>query len=211
MLTERFERAFMYAMVVHGRAERKGTKIPYMAHLLGVTSLVLQYGGTEDQAIGALLHDAAEDGGGESRLRDIERTFGPAVAAIVDGCSDTLSTTKEPWLTRKVGYISRVPNEPAFTLLVSVADKIHNVGALLADYRTEGEALWSRFNPDAGKDGTVGYYRGLVTAYKASGHCSQAVADLDALVSKLEDSVGMKGVWVPPRLAGIVRGRMGMS
>ncbi len=203
MLTERFERAFVYAMAVHGQAVRKGSTIPYMSHVLGVTSLVLQYGGNEDQAIGALLHDAAEDGGGEARLRDIERTFGPAVAAIVDGCSDTLATTKEPWLDRKVRYINRVPNEPASTLLVSIADKIHNVGAILTDYRTVGDALWDRFNPDAGKDGTVGYYRGLVTAYTATGHCPKVVADLDALVSELERTVGMTGVWVPPRLQGL--------
>lgn len=201
MLTSRFTDAFEYAFAVHGQQERKGPeKIPYMAHLMGVTSLVLQYKGTEDEAIGALLHDAAEDGGGHAQLADIKAKFGPNVAAIVAGCSDSFETPKKPWLERKQEYVDRVPHEPASVILVSVSDKIHNVGAIIADYRTHGEDLWARFNPAAGKAGTVGYYRGLVTAYRAapaSKPHERAVNDLDQRVRELEDLVGTPGVWPP--------------
>lgn len=197
MLTDRFERALVYAMVVHGGATRKGTKTPYVAHLLAVTSLVLQYGGTEDEAIGALLHDAAEDGGGEDRLRDIEGRFGCEVAEIVKGCSDTFIVPKPPWFPRKAQYIANIAHESASTVLVSVADKLHNVGAILAEYRDVGETLWCRFNEDAKKDGTIGYYRGLVEAYQKTGHHSKVVADLDALVTQLEGVAELNGKWPP--------------
>lgn len=190
MLTARFTDAFAYALDVHGEMKRKGTEIPYMAHLMGVTSLVLQYGGTEDEAIGALLHDAAEDAGGHDRLADIETRFGPHVSAIVHGCSDSFETPKRPWLERKREYIDHVASVSASAILVSVADKIHNVGSIIADYRTDGDALWARFNPDAGKTGTVWYYRSLVTAYRAtaaSGPHTRAVDDLDRLVRQLEE------------------------
>lgn len=193
MLTSRFTDAFAYALAVHGKMKRKGTEIPYMAHLMGVTSLVLQYGGTEDEAIGALLHDAVEDGEGHAQLEDIRARFGEEVARIVDGCSDSFEKPKKPWLERKEAYIKRVPGEPASAILVSVADKIHNVGAIIADYRTVGDALWARFNPEAGKTGTVWYYRSLVTAYRAtsaSAPHTRAVDDLDRLVSELEALVG---------------------
>jgi len=199
MLTSRFTDAFDYAFAVHGQQKRKGPeKIPYMAHLMGVTSLVLQYEGTEDEAIGALLHDAAEDGEGYAQLADIKARFGANVAAIVAGCSDSFETPKKPWLERKQEYVERVPHESASVILVSVSDKIHNVGAIIADYHTYAEDLWARFNPAAGKAGTVGYYRGLVTAYRsaaASAPHKGAVDDLDLRVRELEDLVGTPGVW----------------
>jgi (p)ppGpp synthase/HD superfamily hydrolase len=200
LLTSRFSDAFAYALDVHGGMVRKGSQIPYIAHLLGVTSLVLQYGGTEDEAIGALLHDAAEDAGGYDQLAKIEARFGPHVAAIVHGCSDSFDTPKKPWLDRKREYINHVASVSASAILVSVSDKIHNVGAIIADYRTHGDALWARFNPDAGKAGTIGYYRGLVTAYRATTASvphSRAVDDLDRLVTELEALVGMPGAWPP--------------
>lgn len=193
MLTNRFTDAFAYAHDAHLGKTRKDTKIPYIAHLMGVTSLVLQYGGTEDEAIGALLHDAAEDAGGYDRLADIEARFGPHVAAIVHGCSDSFETPKKAWLERKRAYIEHVARVSPSAILVSVSDKIHNVGSIIADYRTEGDRLWSRFNPDAGKTGTVWYYRSLVTAYRAtsaSAPHTPAVEELDRLVSQLEAMTG---------------------
>lgn len=197
-LSPRLADAFRYALDVHSGMTRKGTAIPYMAHLMGVTSLVLQYGGSETEAIGALLHDAAEDAGGHDRLADIRSRFGDEVARIVDGCSDSFETPKRPWLERKQQYVDRVPDEPASVILVSASDKIHNVGAIIEDYRTSGDALWARFNKDAGKAGTVGYYRGLVTAYRATGHHPGVIDDLDRLVTQLEALCGMQGEW-PPR------------
>lgn len=197
-LSPRLADAFGYALDVHSGMTRKGTAIPYMAHLMGVTSLVLQYGGSETEAIGALLHDAAEDAGGHDRLADIRARFGDEVARIVDGCSDSFETPKRPWLERKQQYVDRVPDEPASVILVSASDKIHNVGAIIEDYRTSGDALWARFNKDAGKTGTIGYYRGLVTAYRANGRHPRVVDDLDRLVTELEALCGMRGEW-PPR------------
>src|SRR5687768_9964743 len=127
MLTERFEQALAYAMVVHDGQVRKGTAtekssgLPYVSHLLQVAGLALQYGANEDEAIGALLHDAAEDGGGLPRLRDIEDRFGATVASIVHGCSDSFEMPKRPWLERKLEYLARIPDEPASVILVSAA------------------------------------------------------------------------------------------
>ena len=133
-LTPRFTQAVDYARQVHVSL-RKGTQVPYMAHLLGVASLVLGETGhvpfpvTEDMVIAALLHDAVEDEGGLPRLRDIEAKFGNKVAKIVEGCTDSFveyPDKKQEWEERKSSYIERLWNEPPETLLVSVADKLYN-------------------------------------------------------------------------------------
>jgi (p)ppGpp synthase/HD superfamily hydrolase len=179
MLTDRFDRALIYARAVHNGQVRKGTKTPYVSHLLMVTGLVLEHGGSEDEAIGALLHDAAEDQGGEARLTDIKARFGRAVRDIVAACSDTFESPKPSWLARKIDYVSRVEKEEsASAILVSAADKLANASAILSDCRDCGDALWTRFNADAGKDGTIGYYRGLVNAYQATGLHPRLVRDL---------------------------------
>ncbi len=105
VLTDRFDRALLYATYVHGGQVRKETTIPYVAHLLAVAAMVLEYGGSEDMAIAGLLHDAAEDQGGEARLADIRNRFGDRVADIVHACSDSVVNTaagqqKEDWRTR---------------------------------------------------------------------------------------------------------------
>src|SRR5580765_608728 len=155
-----FERALVYATRVHGRQKRKQTGIPYIAHILGVAAIAMEYGANEKEAIAALLHDAVEDCGGAKRLRDIERKFGKRVAKIVDGCTDTDQTPKPPWLKRKRAYVEHVRHAPMPTKLVSASDKLHNVRAILMDYRQEGEKLWSRFG--GGKLGALWYYRALV-------------------------------------------------
>jgi (p)ppGpp synthase/HD superfamily hydrolase len=152
-LTDRFTRAIDYARQVHVNY-RKGTTVPYMAHLLGVASLVMGESGhvhfpvTADMVIGALLHDAVEDEGGLARLRDIEANFGKEVAKIVEGCTDSFeedSGRKLEWEVRKKSYIDRLRKEPEGTLLVSAADKLYNARAILEDYREIGSAIWSRF------------------------------------------------------------------
>jgi (p)ppGpp synthase/HD superfamily hydrolase len=151
-LTARFTRAIDYARQVHVNY-RKGTTVPYMAHLLGVASLVMGESGhfrflvTEDMVIGALLHDAVEDEGGLPRLRDIEANFGKEVAKIVEGCTDSFeedSSKKLEWEVRKKAYIDRLGKEPEGTLLVSAADKLYNARAILEDYREIGAEIWSR-------------------------------------------------------------------
>jgi len=185
VLTERFTAATAMALRVHRDDLRKGTKIPYVAHLLSVSALVLEHGGTEDQAIAALLHDAAEDHGGQTVVDEIRDMFGDVVADIVLACSDSLVEDPEgkaAWWPRKVGYLDHLADAPADALLVSVADKLHNARAILADYRKLGDRLWRRFNKAAGRGGSLWYYSRLVEIYAARFPArSSAVALLDEL------------------------------
>jgi len=117
---------------------------------MAVCALVLEAGGDEDQAIAALLHDTAEDHGGRKRLEDIRQRFGERVAAIVEGCTDSLDRPKPPWRVRKERYLGHLAQASDDVLLVAVADKLHNARSVLTDYRQHGEAVWSRFA--AGRD-----------------------------------------------------------
>jgi (p)ppGpp synthase/HD superfamily hydrolase len=154
-----FSTALVFAARVHQGQRRKGSDIPYVAHVLGVAALALEYGATEDEAIGALLHDAAEDGGGEAMLAEIRAQFGEKVADIVLGCSDSLvedPAEKRPWLERKEAYVAHVAEASASVCLVSAADKLHNVRTLTRTLRLGGEDVWSRFN--GGREGSLWYY-----------------------------------------------------
>lgn len=158
-LGPRFLRAFEFAVKKHSGQMRKASTIPYIAHLMGVASLVLEAGGDEDLAIAALLHDVVEDCGGAPMLREVRRRFGSRVARIVDGCTDADTYPKPPWLERKQKYIAHLKEEGADTHLVSAADKLNNVRSIISDYRAIGESVWSRFN--GGREGTLWYYRTL--------------------------------------------------
>jgi (p)ppGpp synthase/HD superfamily hydrolase len=182
-LSPQFEKALTYATRIHGGQLRKKTRIPYIAHILGVAAIAMEYGADETEAIAALLHDAVEDCGGAKRLRDIERKFGIDVARIVEGCTDTDQTPTPPWLERKKAYIAHVRRAPMSTKLVSASDKLHNVRAILMDYRKEGEKLWSRFN--RGKQGALWYYRALVNAFNGR-RIQLLVQELDCTLTKLE-------------------------
>ena len=183
-LSPKFEKAIVYATRVHGGQLRKKTRIPYIAHILGVTAIAMEYGATETEAIGALLHDAVEDCGGARRLRDIERKFGKAVAKIVEGCTDTDQAPKPPWLARKKAYIAHLRRAPVSTQIVSAADKLHNLRAIVMDYRTEGDKLWSRFN--GGKEGTLWYYGALVDAFAGGKRLASLLAELNRTLTTLE-------------------------
>jgi (p)ppGpp synthase/HD superfamily hydrolase len=197
-LSPLFHEALVYAATLHRDQSRKGTQTPYVAHLLGVASLVLEHGGTEEEAIAALLHDSIEDQGIE-HAPDIERRFGPAVYAIVAGCSDaavTKGATKPPWRARKEAYVAHIAKAGASTRLVSAADKLYNARAVLSDYREIGEKLWERFS--GGRD-SLWYYRALVTALreheggKPEEHTTglrRLVDELDRVVSELERAAG---------------------
>lgn len=165
VLSERFMGAMTFAYDAHSSQSRKGTEIPYIAHVLGVTSLVLENGGSEDQAIAALLHDAAEDGGGEKVLARIRRRFGEHVAELVDALSDSLEEDPEkklPWEERKAKYIAELAQESSEVALISAADKLHNLRSILDDLERHGEQLWQRFK--GGKDGSLWYYREIIDA-----------------------------------------------
>lgn len=159
MLSSSFDEAFLFAHAPHRTQRRKGTAIPYISHLMAVAGLVVEHSGTEDQAIAALLHDAAEDQGGEPTLNEIRLRFGDAVANIVADCTDAWVEPKPAWRARKEGYIAKLPTKPSASLLVSLADKTHNAEAILFDYQALGETLWTRFN--GGAEGTRWYYSAL--------------------------------------------------
>ena len=186
-LTPRFDEAMRYAREVHAGQDRKGTGVPYLSHLLGVSSIVLDDGGNEDEAIAALLHDAAEDHGGRPRLEDIRSRFGGAVAKIVEDCTDTWDTPKPPWAERKRAYADHARSLPASSLRVSAADKVHNTYAILRDLRNDGEAVWARFR--AAPDDVLAYYQSLVRSYREAGG-GKLVDELERIVRGIEREMG---------------------
>src|ERR1035437_2842535 len=189
-LSSRFTSAVDYARKVHTE-RRKGTDVPYMAHLLGVASLVMGEVGyvrflvTEDMVIAALLHDAAEDHGGSPRLRDIEHNFGSNVARMVAGLSDSLTEAprkKQSWLERKKAYIQRLREESADVQLISAADKLYNAKAILEDYRKIGPRVWERFK--RGRNDQLWYFDELIKVFKSSG-VNRIVDELERVVNEL--------------------------
>lgn len=196
MLSERFTTAIAYATELHANQVRKGSGVPYIAHLLGVASIALEYGANEDEAIAALLHDAIEDQGGEATRSEIRRRFGDTVTEIVDGCTDADTIPKPPWRQRKEAYIAHIPTASPSVLLVSAADKLHNARSIMHDYRTMGEECWERFK--GGKDGTLWYYRAVVEALRQTGstplieELARVVLDLEELVSFKDEVRRMK-------------------
>jgi (p)ppGpp synthase/HD superfamily hydrolase len=168
-LSDRFDDALAFASRLHRLQLRKGSQVPYIGHLLAVCSLVIEHGGTEDQAIAALLHDAVEDQGGQRTLAEIKSRYGEVVAEIVSDCTDAWTDPKPPWRARKEAFLAALPTKPARSLLVSLADKVHNADAVVRDYQLLGEALWNRFN--GGRDGTIWNYRSLSAAFSKALPC----------------------------------------
>lgn len=194
-LSTRFDHALMFAAQVHRNQDRKRSGIPYLSHLLGVASIVLDYGGDEDLGIAALLHDAAEDHGGRAMLHTIEQMFGPRVAKVVDGCTDSYGDEDKPkpkWYPRKLRYLRRVRKEDAETRFVSAADKLYNTRAVLRDLRQSGESAFDRFSAPKAK--VLWYYRSLVREFRAGGvtHLLKPLLDdLDRAVTELEHYSGL--------------------
>jgi (p)ppGpp synthase/HD superfamily hydrolase len=186
-LTTRFDDALAYAAELHRAQERKGSGIPYVGHLLSVASLVIEGGGTEDQAIAGLLHDAVEDQGGAPTLAVIRERFGDDVARIVEECSDTDEVPKPPWKPRKQQYIDHLAYASKETILVSLADKLDNARAILRDYRTDGSALWDRFSQNDPKE-HLWYYRSLLNIYQRADD-TWLVGELERLLDELEELI----------------------
>jgi (p)ppGpp synthase/HD superfamily hydrolase len=192
ILTERFDQALAYALHVHRCDLRKSTAVPYAGHLLGVCSIVLENGGNEDEAIAALLHDAAEDHGGHEQLEAIAARFGPEVTQIVAECSDALveeGADKGEWLARKQWYIARLRSIGAVrpgTMLVSAADKLYNLRSIHADLRRPevGDAVFKRFS--GSKWGTLWYYRTLADLYSGfAGRHASIATNLAELIGEM--------------------------
>ncbi|MGA2219437.1 MAG: HD domain-containing protein [Terracidiphilus sp.] len=189
-LTSRFTRAVDYARHLHIE-RRKGTDIPYMAHLLGVAALVMAESGhapipvTEDMVIAALLHDTVEDYGGLVRLEDVRQNFGPNVARMVEGLTDSFvedAGSKGPWQERKEAYINRLRTEPADVQLISAADKLYNAKAILDDYRDIGPGIWSRFKRRRNEQ--LWYFNALLEVFKAAGG-GRTVQELERVIAEL--------------------------
>lgn len=178
-LSPQFADALNFAAVLHATQYRKGAKIPYVSHLLAVTSLVLEYGGSETQAIAAMLHDAVEDQGGEPTARLIRERYGDHVTELVLACTDTDESPKPPWKARKVAYIEHLQHAPDEALLIIGADKLHNARAVLQDYRRYGPTIWARFG--GGRDGMCWYLRAVTAA--------MAPRLLPTLLAELEETI----------------------
>jgi (p)ppGpp synthase/HD superfamily hydrolase len=186
-LSERFDEALTYASGLHRTQTRKGGDIPYVGHLLSVASLVIEGGGTENQAIAGLLHDAVEDQGGAPVLAEIGEKFGDDVATIVAECSDTDVVPKPPWKKRKQDYIDHLGTASDATILVSLADKLDNARAILRDYRIDGDDLWQRFSVHDPQQ-HLWYYRSLLAVYQAR-NSTWLVAELARVLDELEGRV----------------------
>ncbi len=182
-LTERFDQALLYAAALHRAQVRKGRAVPYMAHLLGVTSIALEHGATEDEAIAALLHDAIEDQGGATTRDEIRRRFGERIVAIVDGCTDAETLPKPPWRQRKERFIAALAEMSPSVRLVVAADKLHNARSLIEDWRQEGDAVWRHFS--GGKEGTLWYYRTIAASLEALGPTA-LTEELGRVVAEME-------------------------
>jgi (p)ppGpp synthase/HD superfamily hydrolase len=200
-LTSRYTDALDMARIVHADQVRKGTPIPYLTHLMDVSSAVLEYGGTEDQAIAGLLHDAAEDGGGEARLAEIRAEFGDGVADIVADLSDSLTedpTKKAPWLERKSAYLAHLFEASEASLLVCAADKLDNVLAMRLDHRKVGAALWKRFNSTPKREGQLWYHLVIAETFEdrlRTGRAAELAKELRYQVDQLwEDVIRVESV-----------------
>jgi len=197
ILTPRYEQALVFAAAAHRHQRRKGTDIPYISHPLAVSALVLEHGGSEDEAIAALLHDVVEDCG--VTLGEISARFGTRVADIVEGCSDSLSpdpTTKAPWKQRKEAYLAHLEHASPSELLVSAADKLHNARCVLADFLEVGNALWNRFRTGS-KDDILWYYEEIAKVLTFLGAHPRLVGEFRRVVSVL-GRMARGGAWADP-------------
>ena len=181
-LTDRFEDALVFAFQLHKNQYRKQSKIPYISHLLAVTAIVLENGGSENQAIAALLHDAVEDQGGYDTLHQIKSRFGEEVELIVEGCTDAYVDPKPDWKERKSAYLEKIKQAEESVLLVSLADKVHNARSILKDLQSNEINIWDKFN--GGKEGTLWYYKSLLEIFESCPY-QDLLADLRRTIEKI--------------------------
>ncbi|MDH3943755.1 MAG: HD domain-containing protein [Anaerolineae bacterium] len=189
-LGRRFDEALQYAAKLHGNQRRKGSGTPYLAHLLGVSALVLEDGGSEDEAIAGLLHDAVEDQGGMETLEEIRQRFGEDVAAIVLGCSDAVSYPKPEWRGRKEEHLASLAEASPGVRRVVLADKLYNANSLLRDLTTEGANTWKKFK--GGRDGTMWYYRTALEMLD-DGSGGHLLEELKQVLERIESLIKKNG------------------
>jgi GTP pyrophosphokinase len=182
--SERFEQALTFAYRLHANQTRKGGDVPYVSHLLAVCGLVMEHGGSEDQAIAALLHDAVEDQGGRATGDAIEGRFGSEVRALVDACSDTDEVPKPPWRRRKEAYLAHLLTASEQVRLISCCDKLHNARTILCELRVIGPRVFDRFS--VGPEETLWYYRSLIEAFRATGGPLGLAAELERVIDDIQ-------------------------
>lgn len=186
-LSEPLYKALQFTFKLHGRDTRKASNVPYLAHLLSVCAMTQQDGGDEDEAIAALLHDALEDKPEETSRAEIAELFGERVLTIIESSIDTppdyKGGAKLPWRERKEAYLAHVRSADSSLLRVTIADKIDNARAILAEYGRVGDELWKRFN--AGRDDQLWYYESAVAAYDAAGYRGPLLEELRRLVAEM--------------------------
>jgi (p)ppGpp synthase/HD superfamily hydrolase len=182
-LSTRFEAALVYATRLHAYQVRKGSNVPYISHLMSVAALVLEDGGDEDEAIAALLHDAIEDQGGDKTRADIRQRFGERVVSIVDGCTEDETLPSRSWKERKLNYLEKLHLASPEVRRISLADKLHNLRSIAADWERVGESVWLRFK--GGKEGTLWFYRSCLEVYQQQGS-NYCTVELARLISRLE-------------------------
>ena len=156
-----FERALLFACEAHRTQLRKGSTVPYISHLMAVARLVLEYGGDEQQAIAALLHDAPEDQGGAAMLERIRNEFGDDVAALVNDCTEILERSRLDWSSRKKAYLAHLSSITDRAALIAGCDKVHNARNLITALELCGPSAFERFNGKAA--GTKWWYQQLAT------------------------------------------------
>ena len=183
-LSKKFIQAVELANKLHKGQFRKGTEILYISHPLAVSSLVIEYGGKENEAIAALLHDTVEDCGGKKAMKQIREQFGENVAAIVDGCTETDQKPKPPWKERKDKYIAHIKVASPSVRLVSCADKLHNIRSILAEHRQVGKKIWKKYN--ATKKETLWFYKAYRDALQDSKEKRPIFKELKLAVDELE-------------------------
>lgn len=192
LLSPRFALALQFANQIHATQARKGIGAPYISHLMAVSALVLEYGGDEDQAIAALLHDAAEDCGGRPMLDTVRVMFGDGVADIVECCTDTFDTPKPAWQPRKQAYIDRMRSEPQRARLVVTADKLHNLSNTLRDIRTQGPEAWRKAmaaTANGSAEKQTWYFKGCADAL-SKGWDNPLLDEFTRSVAELQTLVG---------------------
>lgn len=183
-LGDKFEQALQFALHIHAGQTRKGSQTPYFAHILGVASLVLEDGGTETEAIAALLHDAAEDGAGQHTLDQIKSQFGDEIAEIVLECSDTLETPKPPWKARKQAHIDHLKTARPESVHVKLADKVHNANNLLRSLHEQSPSIWHDFK--GGREGTLWYFREMHAVFSQT-HSGYLLDEFARLIFEIEN------------------------
>lgn len=188
--TDRISAAFALAALVHEKQTRKSTNIPYISHPMAVAAQVAVWGGSEDQFIAALLHDVVEDGGAQY-MPVIEEHFGKHVLDLVMACSDAAPQRGQPkgaWIERKEKYIANLRSAADEVLLISAADKWHNLASILADAKQLGEVVFDRFirqdfERTDKKKMVLWYYKELLAVYRE--RKVAAAPELDSLLDEI--------------------------